>query len=145
MLSGDKRSFPKRNLAKGIYDGMTVTLGDKCPFYSTVKNCITGFRTGHLTTEGEERYVRQAQVTVAENLDAIHSLYLDDRRISVIKISETLSISRERVGYIIHEILDIKKLADKWIPKYINAIQKQDQVLVHKPFGTYFGRIVWHF
>jgi predicted DNA binding protein len=34
----------------------------------------------------------------------------EDRRIKVRKISETMGISKERVGYILHEELDIKKL-----------------------------------
>jgi hypothetical protein len=32
------------------------------------------------------------------------------------KIAETLAIYRERVGYIIHEILDMRKLSAKWVP-----------------------------
>jgi hypothetical protein len=33
-----KYLFLKRNLAKKIYDDMSITLGDKRPSYSTVKN-----------------------------------------------------------------------------------------------------------
>jgi hypothetical protein len=52
-------------------------------------------------------------VTIPENVDAIHSMILDDRRISVKMIAETLAISQERVNYIIHEIFGIRKLSDK--------------------------------
>jgi predicted regulator of amino acid metabolism with ACT domain len=44
-------------------------------------------------------------------MDAIHSMILDDRIISAKKIAENLAISRERVGYIIHWILDEKALS----------------------------------
>jgi hypothetical protein len=47
-------------------------------------------------------------VTIQENVDAIHSMIMDDQRISAKKIVGTLAISYERVGYIIHEILDIR-------------------------------------
>jgi hypothetical protein len=50
-----KYLFLKGNSAKNIYDDMSVTLGDKRPSYSMVKNCVVGFRTGHLSTEDEER------------------------------------------------------------------------------------------
>jgi hypothetical protein len=40
-------------------------------------------------------------------------MILDDRRISDKKIAETLAISPERVGYNIHEILDMRKLSAK--------------------------------
>jgi transposase len=77
---------------------MSLTLGGMHPSYSTVKNFVARFRTGHLITEDEERSGKPTQVTVPENVDAIHSMILDDGRIFAKKIAETLVISRERVG-----------------------------------------------
>jgi transposase len=57
---------------------MSVTLDDKRPSYSTVKNWVARFRTGYLSTENKERSGRQTQVTIPENMDAIHSMILDD-------------------------------------------------------------------
>jgi histone-lysine N-methyltransferase SETMAR len=82
-----------------------------------------------LSTKDEEHSGRPIQVTILENVDAIHSMILDDRRISTKKIAETLAISRERVSYIIHKILDMRKLSAGWVPKCINADHKRDQVL----------------
>jgi transposase len=67
-------------------------LGDKHPSYSTVKNWVARFRTGHLSTEDNEHSGRPTQVTIPENVDAICSIILDDRRISIDKIAETLAI-----------------------------------------------------
>jgi transposase len=61
-----KYLFLKRNSAKRIYDYMLVTLGVNRSFYSTVKNWVARFRTGHLSTKGEERSGRPTQVTVPE-------------------------------------------------------------------------------
>jgi hypothetical protein len=60
---------------------MLVTLNDKHPSYSMVKNWVAGFRTRHLITE-DERSGRPTEVTIPENADAIHSMILDSRRIS---------------------------------------------------------------
>jgi hypothetical protein len=49
--------------------------------------------------------------------------------VSAKDIAETLAISRERVGYILHEILDMRKLSAKWVPKCLNADHKRDQAL----------------
>ena len=49
-------------------------------------------------------------VTTPEIIDQIHELILEDRRISVKSIAEQLGISRERVGSVIHEDLDMWKL-----------------------------------
>jgi predicted regulator of amino acid metabolism with ACT domain len=69
-------------------------------------------------------------------VDAIHSMILGDRRISAEKIAETLAISRESVGYTIHEILDTRKLSAKWVPKCLNADQKCDRVLASEAILT---------
>jgi transposase len=72
---------------------MLVTLGDKRPSYSTVKNWVVRFRTGHLNTEDDKRSGRPIQVKIPENVYAIHSMILVDRRMSTKKIAETLTIS----------------------------------------------------
>jgi len=64
-------------------------------------------------------------VTTPEIIDQIHEIILEDRRISAKSIAEQLGISRERVGYIIHEGLDIRKLSGKWVPKCLNVDQKR--------------------
>jgi orotate phosphoribosyltransferase-like protein len=58
---------------------------------------------------------------VPENVDIVHSMILADQRISAKKIAETLEISRECVGYIIHDVLDMRKLSAKWVPKCLNV------------------------
>jgi transposase len=84
--------FLKGNSTKKIYDNMPVTLGDKLPSYSTVKNWVGGFRTGHLSTEDKERSGKPTQVTIPENVDGIYSMLLADQRISAKNIAETLVI-----------------------------------------------------
>jgi hypothetical protein len=61
---------------------MSVTVHDKCPSYCTVKNWVSGFRTGHFSTEDKECSGRPTQVTIPENVDAIHCMSLDNPKIS---------------------------------------------------------------
>jgi hypothetical protein len=84
------------------------------------------FTTGHLSTEDEKRSERASQATNLQNVDVIHSMILDDLRLSAKIKGETLVISRERVGYAIHEILDMRKLAAKWVLKCFNADKKRN-------------------
>jgi transposase len=74
-----KYLFVKGNLAKKVYDVMSVTICDKCPSYSTVKNWVARFRTRHLSTQ-DERSGRPTQATIPENEDAIHSMILDGQK-----------------------------------------------------------------
>jgi hypothetical protein len=68
----------KGNSAKKNYNDMSVTLGDKRPSYSGVKNWVARFRTRHLSTEDEGPSGRPIQVTIPENVDAIYSMIMDD-------------------------------------------------------------------
>jgi transposase len=105
-----------------------------------VKNWVTRFRKGYLSTEDEEHSERPTQVTIPENVDAVHSMIRDDRRISAKMIAETMTISLERMYYIIHEILDLRLLSAKWVPKCLNADQKRDRVLASQDIFDRFRR-----
>jgi hypothetical protein len=87
--SDNEISFPKRKLGKKIT--ILVALGDKYPFYSTVKNWVARFRTEHISTE-DECLGRPSQVAIPEDVDVMHSIIIDSRRISAKKIAETLTI-----------------------------------------------------
>ena len=52
-------------------------------------------------------------------------MVLDDRRMKVCEIAETIGISKERVGYILHEEFDMKKLCARWVPRLLTADQKR--------------------
>jgi transposase len=86
----------KGNSEQDIY-GMSVILDDKRPSSCTVNNWVAEFKTGHLSTENKERSGRPTQMTIPENVDVIHSMILQNRRIFIKKIAETLVISLEVV------------------------------------------------
>jgi len=65
---------------------------------------------------------------------------LADRRISTKMIAQTLEISREHVGFIIHYVLDMKKHSAKLVPKYLNADQKRDRVVGSQVILEHFKR-----
>jgi len=99
------------------------TLGELTPSYATVKNWVAQFKRGYFSTCNTPRPGRPKTVTTPETIDQIHELILEDRRISAKSIDEQLGTSRERVGSIIHEDLDTRKLSAKWVPKCQNAEQ----------------------
>ena len=81
------------------------------------------FKRGDISTCDAPRPGRPETVTIPE----IHELILEDPRISAKSIAEQLGISRERVVSIIHEVLDMRKLSAKWIPKFLKADQKRQR------------------
>jgi len=66
-------------------------------------------------------------VTTPEIIDQIHELNLEHCWILVKSIAEQLGISREWVGSIIHEDLDMGKLSAKWVLKCLNTDQKHQR------------------
>ena len=97
------------------------TSGEHALSYATVKNWVAQFKHDFSICDAPGAG-RPKTVTTPEIIDQIHELMLEDRRISTKSIDEQLGISRERVGFIIHEDLDMRKLSGKWVPKCLNYL-----------------------
>jgi len=119
--------FLQSKAPEEIHAILTETLGEHAPAYSTVKNWVAQFKCGDFSTCDAPRPGRPKTVTTPEIIDQIHELILEDCRISAKSIAEKLGISRERIGSIIHEDLDMRKLSAKWVPKCLNADQKRQR------------------
>jgi hypothetical protein len=57
---------------------MSVTSGDKYPFYSIVKNWAARFIIVYLSNEKEVHSGKPTQVRIPENVNTIHSMIMDD-------------------------------------------------------------------
>jgi histone-lysine N-methyltransferase SETMAR len=55
-------------------------------------------------------------------------MVLDDWWMKVREIAETKGISKERVGCILHEESDMKKLCARWVPRLLTADQKRTRM-----------------
>jgi len=112
---------------KEVHVILTEILGEHAPSYATVKNWVAHFKCGDFSNCDAPRPGRPKTVTTPEIIDQIHELCLEDRQISAKSIVEQLGISREQVGSIIHEDLDMRKLSAKLGPKCLNADQKHQR------------------
>jgi len=108
--------------------------------YATVKNWVAKLKRGDFSTCDAPRPGRPKTVTTPEIIVQIHELILEDRRISAKSVAEQLGISRERVGSIIHEDLDMRKLSTKWVPKCLNADQKRQRCQSSEQHLEFFRR-----
>jgi len=135
-MSGDARDFNNMETRgvkffspllgkapKEIHAILKEALEEHAPPYATVKNWVAQFKRGDFSICSG----RPKTVTTPEIIDQIHELILEDRRISAKSVAEQLDISRERVGSIIHEDLDMTKLSAKWVPISLNADQKRQR------------------
>ncbi|GFT93981.1 putative DD34D transposase [Trichonephila clavipes] len=58
----------------------------------------------------------------------VHKIIFDNRKVKLIEIAETLKISKECVGHIVNEYLDIRKLCSKWVPRELTIDPKQQRI-----------------
>jgi len=72
---------------------------------------VAQFKRGDFSTYVAPQPGRPKTVITPEIIDQIHELILEDCRISAKSIVEQIDISRERVGSIILEDLDMRKLS----------------------------------
>jgi len=112
---------------KEIHAILIETLGEHAPSYATVKNWVAQFKHGDFSTCDAPRPGWPKTMTTPEIIDQIHGLILEDHWISAKPIAEQLGISRERVGPVMHEYLDMQKLSAMWVPKCLNADQNRQR------------------
>jgi len=116
--------FVKEGLMpKEIQSKFINVYGDSSPSFSTIKKWAAEFKRGRTSLEDDRREGRPKSATTPEIIEQVHDMLLDDQRMKVREIAETIGISKERVGYILHEKLDMKKLCARWVPRLLTADQ----------------------
>jgi len=133
--------FLQSKAPKEIHAILTETLGEHAQSYDTVKTWVAQFKRGDFFTCDAPLPGRTKTVTTPEIIDQIHELMLKDRRTSAKSIAEQMDISRERVGSIVHEDLDRRKLSAKWVPKCLNVNEKIQRCQFSEQIWNFFSVI----
>jgi len=97
-------------------------------------------KRGDFSTCDAPHPARLKTATTPAMIDQIHELFLEDHRISAKSTAEQLGISGERVGSIIHEHLDMRKLSAKWAQKCLNVDQKRQRCQSSEQILEFFRR-----
>lgn len=132
FLEGKSRSEIKERL-DAVY-------GDSSPSMATVKNWFNEFQRGRTSVFDEPRSGAPKMATTEDNVTKIHDLVLADRRLKVREIAETVGISKDRVGHILHEILGMRKLSARWVPRLLTPDNKRNRETISEQCLTLFKR-----
>ena len=90
------RYLQKKGLmAKEIHTDMVSTLGDDAPALSTMKKWAAEFKRGWESLEDDPRSERPSTATTQENVDRIHQMVMNDRRLTISHLANVFSISCE--------------------------------------------------
>ena len=112
------RYLQKRGLTtKEIHSKMVSTLGDDAPALSTVKKWAAEFKRGRESLEDDPRSGRPFTATTQENIDRIHQMVMNDRRLTISHshLVNVISISRKRVENILQNKLGMSKVLAQWV------------------------------
>ncbi|GBP00599.1 Putative uncharacterized protein FLJ37770 [Eumeta japonica] len=104
---------------------MVSVLQESAPSYTMVKKWARLFQQGRESCEDDPRPGRTLTVVTEENVRKIEKLVPADRRIKLWQIAGELQISKERVGEIIHEHMNMRKISARWVPKMLMPFDKQ--------------------
>ena len=99
-----------------IKERLDAVYGDSSPSIATVKNWFNEFQHGRMLVFDEPRPGAPKMAATEDNVTKIHDLVLADRRLKVCEIAETVGISKDHMGHILHEILGMRKLSAQWVP-----------------------------
>jgi len=123
--------FVKEGLTPNeIHSKFIKVYGDCSASFSIIKKWAAEFKRGRTSLENDPREGRPKSATTPEIIEQVHDMVLDDRRMKVCEIAETIGISKERVGYILHEELDTKKLCARWVPRLLTADRKRTRMRI---------------
>ena len=128
---------------KEIQAILTETLGEHAPTYAIVKNWMAWVKRLDFFTCDAPRPGRPKTVTTPEIIYQIHELISEDRQISAKSIAEQLGISREWIGTIIHEDLDMQKLSAKWVRNAWTRTKHDNGASRLRKFGIFSVWFKW--
>jgi len=118
-LEGKSRSEIKKRL-DAVY-------GDSSPSMATVKNYFNEFQRGRTSVFDVPRPGAPKTATTEANVTKIHDLVLADRRLKIRQIAETVGMSKDRVGHILHEIFGMRKLSARRVPRFLTPNNKRNR------------------
>jgi len=111
--------FLKGKSRSEIKEGLDAAYGNSSPSMATVKNWFNEFQSGRTLVFNEPRPGAPKSATTEDNVTKIHHLVLADHRLKIREIADTVGMSKDRVGHILHEILFMKKVSAQWVPRLL--------------------------
>ena len=117
---------------KQIHEDMQETLGTSAASYAMIKKWVAEFKRGRESIEDDPRNGRPATSTSQENVNKICDMIIEDRRLKIREIAETVGISYERTQNIIVNELGFSKVSARWVPRLLSVEHKRTRLTLSR-------------
>ena len=114
--------------ATNIHKRLSNVYGKSSPSYWNVASWVSEFKRGRKDLNDEPRPGRLVSQSTAENVDKVHQLVLENRKISIECIVQETALSTGTVHTILHEYLSMSKVCARWVPKMLTPNMKATRV-----------------
>ena len=110
--------------------------GDSSPLFSTIKKWAAELKRDRTSLEDDPCERRPKSATPPEIIEQVHNMVLDDWRMKVHEIAETIGVSKERVGYILLDGTSVRLLylrASRRNSEYtsVRGLEVGEEILVY--------------
>ena len=115
-----------------IYEKLVKVYSYDALAYSTVRQWVRQVKEGREDIEDEARSGRPKSASTSGIIAIVEELINDDPHLSVIEIAETVDISTGAVHHILHDVLNLRKVSARWIPKLLTKDKNNKECRVQK-------------
>ncbi|XP_076546698.1 protein GVQW3-like [Osmia lignaria lignaria] len=88
------------------------------------------FKKGREEVQDSPRSGRPSMVSTDENVEKIKKMVIDNRRLSVREVSRDVEMSHMSVHNILTEVLGMRRVVARLVPKELNFLQKEHRKAV---------------
>lgn len=114
--------------SKQITEELVSVYNNDAPCQRTVERWHLEFLRGRNSIEDEPREGRPATSVLPETVTAVQTMVVQDPRVMVRVIANTLDISTGSVETILHERLHLTKVSARWVPKFLTVFDRARRV-----------------
>lgn len=113
-----------------VCEMLTKAYGESAMKKTSVYEWYKRFQDGRENVEDDERSGRPSTSTTDENVEKVRAMVMNDRRITIREVADDVGISIGSCHDIFANILGMKRVAAKFVPKLLNFEQKQQRMEV---------------
>lgn len=114
--------------AADIHRQLQAVCGDSALAENTVRKWVREFKGGRTSVKDEQRPGRPKTASTDANIARVEKFIMDDRRVTMQEICETLRLTMGTVERIITKELRLRKVSSRWVPRMLNDDQKDARV-----------------